>query len=232
DDPLAYVFQKVGFDFMAGVISVSAVVAITSALLVYQLGQPRIWMTMSRDGLLWPKFSKIHPKFKTPSFATIMTGFVVAIPSMFMDMQFFVDLTSVGTFFAFIVVCAGVLYMDKTGISSQSKFRVPYVNGKYIVGAGLIIAAVVAYSTENFGDTMAEKPLLYFFWITWIVLAVLSFRHNLSLLPILGVLTNLYLMTELGVWNWGAFVTWLVIGLVIYFAYGYRKSKLNARVNS
>jgi amino acid transporter len=232
DDPLAYVFQKVGFDFMAGVISVSAVVAITSALLVYQLGQPRIWMSMSRDGLLWPKFSKIHPKFKTPSFATIMTGIVVAIPSMFMDMQFFVDLTSVGTFFAFIVVCGGVLYMDKTGLSKQAKFKVPYVNGKFIVGAGLIVAAIFAYSSDDFLSTLAEKPLLYVFWITWIVMAILSFRNNLSLLPILGILTNLYLMTELGVWNWGAFVTWLVIGLVIYFAYGYRKSKLNTAVNS
>jgi basic amino acid/polyamine antiporter, APA family len=226
DDPLAYVFQKVGFDAMAGIISVSAVIAITSALLVYQLGQPRIWMTMSRDGLLWPKFSQVHPRFKTPSFATIITGLVVAIPSMFLDMQFFVDLTSVGTFFAFIVVCAGVLYMDKMGLSKHAKFRVPYVNGKFLVPAGLIIAAAIAISSDGYAGAMGDKPLLYVFWITWIVLAILSFIHNLSLLPILGVLTNLYLMTELGLWNWGAFVTWLVIGLVIYFGYGYRKSKL------
>jgi len=226
DDPLAYVFQKVGFDFMAGIISVSAVIAITSALLVYQLGQPRIWMTMSRDGLLWPRFSKIHPKFKTPSFATIITGLVVAIPSMFMDMQFFVDLTSVGTFFAFIMVCGGVLYMDKMGLSKQAKFKVPYVNGKYLVAAGLLVAVIVAINSANYETMFAEKPLLVVFWLTWAVMAFLSFKHNLSLLPILGILTNLYLMTELGVWNWGAFVTWLIIGLVIYFGYGYRKSKL------
>jgi amino acid transporter len=226
DDPLAYVFHKVGFNFMAGVISVSAVVAITSALLVYQLGQPRIWMTMSRDGLLWPKFGKIHPRFKTPSFATIVTGVVVAIPSMFFDMQFFVDLTSVGTFFAFIIVCAGVLFMDHRGLSSQSKFKVPYVNGKYLVGIGLLIAAAFAIYAGNHGELLAEKPLLYVFWTTWIVLAILSFRFNFSLLPVLGILTNLYLMTELGIWNWGAFVTWLIIGLIIYFSYGYRKSKL------
>lgn len=83
---------------MAGVISVSSVIAITSALLVYQLGQPRIWMTMSRDGLLWKRFSKIHPKYQTPSFATIITGLVVGIPALFFRMDFFVDLTSVGTF--------------------------------------------------------------------------------------------------------------------------------------
>ena len=119
--------------------------------------------------------------------------------------------------------------MDKRGLSSQAKFRVPYVNGKYIVGIGLVIAAIVAYSSD--GVVMSEKPLLYVFWLTWIVLAVLSFQQNLSLLPILGILTNLYLMTELGLWNWGAFVTWLVIGLAIYFSYGYRKSKLNRGVH-
>jgi APA family basic amino acid/polyamine antiporter len=226
DDPLAYVFQKVNFDFMAGIISVSAVIAITSALLVYQLGQPRIWMTMSRDGLLWPRFAKIHPKFKTPSFATIVTGIVVAVPSMFFNMQFFVDLTSVGTFFAFIIVCAGVLYMDSTGLSKQAKFRIPYVNGKYLIPAGLFVAASVALYSDDYLTIMGQKPLLYVFWLTWLLLAFLSFRNSFSLLPVLGILTNLYLMTELGVWNWGAFLTWLMIGLVIYFGYGYRKSKL------
>src|SRR5690606_39733866 len=97
DDPLAFVFELVNLDFMAGVVSVSAVIAITSALLVFQLGQPRIWMVMSRDGLLWKKFASIHPKYKTPGFATIVAGFVVGIPALFFDMGFFVDLTSVGT---------------------------------------------------------------------------------------------------------------------------------------
>jgi hypothetical protein len=116
--------------------------------------------------------------------------------------------------------------MDKRGLSKHAKFKVPYVNGKFLVPAGLIIAVVVAMNSENYETMFAEKPLLIVFWLTWMVMAFLSFRHNLSLLPILGILTNLYLMTELGVWNWGAFVTWLIIGLVIYFGYGYRKSKL------
>ena len=236
NDPLSYVFQKVGVDFIAGVISVSAVVAITSALLVYQLGQPRIWMTMSRDGLLWKRFSNIHPRYQTPSFATIVTGFVVAVPSLFLNMRFFVDLTSVGTFFAFILVCGGILYLDAKGLTRQSKFRVPYVNGKFIVGAGLLVAvtAVFLYGQETlrtWGDLglagIAEhKALTVIFWLTWASLSVLSFQHNFSLLPVMGVLTNLYLMTELGVSNWLIFVVWLAIGLVIYFAYGRRHSKL------
>lgn len=225
-DPLAYVFQKVNLDFVAGVISVSAVVAITSALLVYQLGQPRIWMTMSRDGLLWKRFSTIHPRYKTPSFATIVTGFLVAVPSLFMDLKFFVDLTSVGTFFAFILVCAGILYLDAKGLSAQSKFKVPYVNGKYIIGVVLIAALAYSFTKNDLLQTLESKPLLIVFWSVWALLAVQGFRHNFSLLPVIGILTNLYLMTELGASNWQIFGIWLVIGLVIYFAYGFRKSKL------
>lgn len=225
-DPLAYVFQKVGLDFVAGVISVSAVVAITSALLVYQLGQPRIWMTMSRDGLLWKRFSTIHPKYKTPSFATIVTGFLVAIPSLFMDLKFFVDLTSVGTFFAFIMVCAGVLFLDAKGLTAQAKFKVPYINGKYIIGVVLLAVFAYVVMSTDFLETLGNKPLLIVFWLVWFVLAVQGFRYNFSLLPVIGVLTNLYLMTELGASNWQIFGIWLVLGLIVYFSYGYRKSKL------
>jgi APA family basic amino acid/polyamine antiporter len=226
DDPLAYVFQKIGFNFAAGVISVSAVVAITSALLVYQMGQPRIWMSMSRDGLLWKRFSKIHPKFQTPSFATIITGLVVAIPSLFLDMGFFVDLTSVGTFFAFILVCAGILYLDYQGLSKDAKFKVPYLNGQYIVGTVFVLVFGYVLSTGTLISQIEEKPLLLIFWLVWIALSVLAYLHKCSILPILGILTNLYLMTELGVTNWTIFIIWLLIGLAIYGGYGYRHSKL------
>ncbi len=226
DDPLAYVFQKIGFNFAAGVISVSAVVAITSALLVYQMGQPRIWMSMSRDGLLWKRFAKIHPKFQTPSFATIVTGLVVAIPSLFLDMGFFVDLTSVGTFFAFILVCAGILYLDYQGLSKDAKFKVPYLNGQYIVGTVFVLVFGYVLSTGLLVNQIEEKPLLLIFWLVWLGLSVLAYLHKCSILPILGILTNLYLMTELGVTNWTIFVIWLLIGLAIYGGYGYRHSKL------
>ncbi|MFD2597832.1 amino acid permease [Sphingobacterium corticis] len=235
-DPLAYVFSYVGFDHMAGIVSVTSVIAITSALLVFQLAQPRIWMTMSRDGLLWKKFATIHPKYKTPSFATIVTGLVVAVPALFFKMDFFVDLTSVGTFFAFIMVCGGVLYMDHAGLSSKAKFRVPYINGKYIVGIGFFVglflvykygAPLVALSNGEVGNALLHNSLIFIFWATWFVLSIMSFRFNFSLLPVIGILINLYLMSELGASNWIIFVIWLLIGLAVYFAYGYRHSKLN-----
>ncbi len=236
-DPLAYVFEYVGVDYMAGIVSVTSVVAITSALLVFQLAQPRIWMTMSRDGLLWKRFAKIHPKYKTPSFATIVTGFMVAIPALFFKMDFFVDLTSVGTFFAFILVCAGVLYMDHSGISKQSRFRVPYINGRYLITLGLLIAvsAIYYYGQDalaewrqlSVGEIIEHKSLTIIFWAVWLVLCVLGYRYRFSLLPVAGILVNLYLMSQLGASNWLIFLVWLVLGLLVYFGYGYRHSKLN-----
>lgn len=236
-DPLAYVFEYVGLDYMAGIVSVTSVVAITSALLVFQLAQPRIWMTMSRDGLLWKRFATIHPKYKTPSFATVVTGVLVAVPALFFKMDFFVDLTSVGTFFAFILVCAGVLYMDHTGISKQSRFRVPYINGKYLITIGLFIAAyaVYYYGQETISEwrnlSVAEiiehKLLVIVFWFVWIALSVMGYRYRFSLLPVAGILINLYLMSQLGASNWLIFIVWLLIGLLVYFGYGYRHSKLN-----
>ena len=113
DDPLAFVFDRLGLHKIGYVISISAVVATTSVLLVFQLGQPRIWMSMSRDGLLPKKFSKVHPKFGTPGFATIVTGFFVGIPSLFMSISRMTDLTSIGTLFAFVLVCFGVLVLPK-----------------------------------------------------------------------------------------------------------------------
>lgn len=239
-DPLAFVFKYVGFNHMAGVVSVTSVVAITSALVVYQLAQPRIWMAMSRDGLLGKRFSKIHPRYKTPSFATIVTGVVVAVPSLFFKMAFFVDLTSVGTFFAFIVVCAGVLYMDYSGLSAKSRFRVPYINGKYLIGLGFVIACLVV-SHYNLGilrewrelswqEIIEHKSLSIIFWAVWLMLSIWSYKRSLSALPVAGILINLYLMSQLGPSNWIIFIIWLSIGLVLYFLYGYKHSKLNNAV--
>jgi basic amino acid/polyamine antiporter, APA family len=230
-DPLAYVFEKVDMNFIAGVIAVSAVVAITSAVLVYQLGQPRIWMTMSRDGLLPKVFSKIHPKFKTPSFATVIAGITVGVPSLFLNMEFVTDLTSVGTFFAFILVCGGVLVIDRERQPDNTKFRVPYINGKFIMPVLFVVAVgLVSYTVPGYFTGLFEKqPQQLLFWLVWIGLSIQGARLNLTLIPQLGILINLYLMTELHAQNWIWFVIWLALGLVVYFLYGYRNSKLSNR---
>lgn len=232
DDPLAYVFGKIGMNFIAGIISVSAVIAMTGAILVYQIGQPRIWMTMSRDGLLWKPFGKIHKKYHTPGFATIIAGFFVGIPAMFLDMQIVVDLTSVGTFFAFILVCSGVLYLDHKKLSKQAKFKLPYINGKILILLFFCIGFTFFLTQTDFHKILKEKPLLSIFWIVWLGLSIASLKYKFSLIPILGILFNLYLMTELEWSNWGMFIIWLLLGLSIYFLYGRKNSKLSRLIQT
>src|SRR5665213_530042 len=133
-DPLAFVFENLhsrAGNWISGIISVSAIIVIASVLLVYQLGQPRIWMSMSRDGLLPKVFSRIHPKYKTPSFSTVLTGCVVGVPALFLNLTIVTDLTSIGTLFAFVLVCGGVLLLPREAAIS-GRFHLPYVNAKWI----------------------------------------------------------------------------------------------------
>jgi amino acid transporter len=162
-DPLAFVFDKLNLKWMSGIIAVSAVIAMASVLLVFQMGQPRIWMSMSRDGLLPKKFSKIHPKFKTPSFATIVVGFVVAVPALFLNLTMVTDLCSIGTLFAFVVVCAGVLVLQNKPNIPRGKFKTPYLNGKYfmpILLVGTIIFAFTYNKEATFHFLKNEKEVL------------------------------------------------------------------------
>ena len=239
EDPLAFVFKKVGLNQISYIISISAVIATASVLLIFQLGQPRIWMSMSRDGLLPKAFSRIHPKYKTPSFATIVTGFVVAIPALFMNLTEVTDLTSIGTLFAFVLVCGGILLLPKEEINEENKnrFRIPYYNAKYIIPVLLIIGIFTFWESilnlfnynGNWNDYKDQVPY-FLFILASLIMAFLSFTKNLSLIPVLGLLSCLYLMTELGYTNWLRFLIWLSIGLVIYFSYGYHKSQLNKTI--
>jgi APA family basic amino acid/polyamine antiporter len=230
-DPLAFVFQRVGLKNISYVISISAVIATASVLLIFQLGQPRIWMSMSRDGLLPKAFSRIHPKYHTPSFATIVTGFVVAIPALFMNLTEVTDLTSIGTLFAFVLVCGGVLLLPKEE-SIKGKFQIPYVNSKFIAPVLFIIGCIVFY--KNFlglfeyhdWDTYKEKLPYFLFVVLSVGLTVTSYKKNLSLIPVLGLSSCFYLMTELGYQSWYRFIGWLIVGLIIYFTYGVKHSHL------
>lgn len=236
EDPLAYMFTIVGLHGVAGVVAASAVIALTSALLVYQLGQPRIWMTMSRDGLLPKAFSRIHPKYRTPSFSTIMTGVLVGLPALFANLEEVINLSSIGTLFAFVLVCGGVLILDLDPTNqSKSKFKIPYINAQYIVGLSFLVAVYLfwpaSFSTwveaHFVGEQKADTWIMSLFFLSWLGLSVASFAKKLSLIPVLGLLINLYLMTQMGATNWERFFYWCLAGVAIYFAYGYRKSGLN-----
>lgn len=230
DDPLAYVFEKLGLKWIGYIISISAVVATTSVLLVFQLGQPRIWMTMSRDGLLPKQFSKIHKKYKTPGFATIITGLLVGIPSLIVPSSLMTDLTSIGTLFAFVLVCLGVLLLPKLQ-GQPGKFKLPYVNGQYILPALLALFIFlfrerIVNAVSHMGNEAHQEILFLLFIIIAVVIATYTFIRKYSLIPVLGALSCLYLMIEIPVNSWFWFFIWMGVGLIIYFFYGYKKSKL------
>ena len=229
-DPLAYVFEKINMKKVGFIISISAVVAATSVLLVFQLGQPRIWMSMSRDGLLPKRFGKIHTRFKTPAFATIVSGLLVGILVLFVDDRLMTDLTSIGTLFAFVLVSGGVLLLPK--IQKQAgKFSIPYLNGKWIIPFLYILflwvfrerlsTALTHINTEEY------KELLFLIFILLAgIMTLFTFFRKFSFVPVMGVLCCMYLMIEIPAKSWLVFFGWMAFGLVLYFLYGNRKSKL------
>jgi len=221
-DPLAYIFKE-RLPWLSGLIAFSAIFVIASVFLVFQLGQPRIWMSMSRDGLLPPVFSRIHPKYKTPSFATIVTGFLVAIPALFMNLKEVIELSSIGTLFAFVLVCGGVLVLENSkNPPARPKFKTPYINGRYIIPVLYVVTLVVMYRQ----NLLRQGPEIAFLLVATVI-TILSFAKKLSVIPVLGLLTCFYLMTQLGITNWTRFLLWLVVGLAIYFLYSRTSSKLN-----
>ena len=240
---LASAFKERGLNWVGGLIAFSALIATASVMLVFQIGQPRIWMSMSRDGLLPQKFSEGHPKFKTPAFATVVTGLLVGIPTLFLDANLVVDMCSIGTLFAFILVCGGVIILqekDKQNATdnhlSTPKFKTPYINGQFIVPALLIIGLVLFFkdpanveSTFPFDKGFSEWKHQIPFWafiIAAIYMAIKTFIHKWSLIPVLGFLSCAMLVSTLGVVNWMRFLIWMGLGFVIYFSYGIQNSRL------
>ena len=247
-DPLAKIFEVKNVGWMQLLVSVCAVIAMTSVLLVFQMGQPRIWMSMSRDGLLPPVFQTIHKKYQTPSFATILTGMVVGVPILFTDKTFVLDFTSIATLFAFVLVCGGVLLIPRKE-KVAGRFNMPHINAQFIFPL-LIVAALVilgvwvpGYFSDMFNfdfsanadyvankvsfmDLAVPKISLIVFWLSAIILGIVTLVKKYSLIPLMGVTTCLYLLTGMTKSNWAWFLGWLLLGLIIYILYGYKKSRL------
>jgi len=160
--------------FSRFIISLGAVAAMGSVLLVFQMGQPRIFFSMARDGLLPKVFAKVHPKYQTPYVGTILTGLFVATFAAFANIAEVVDLTNIGTLFAFVLVSAGVIFLRRSEPDRVRPFRVPGV----------------------------------------------------PFTPLISIAACLYLMIQLPTVTWIRFGIWLAVGLVFYFAYGYKNSVL------
>jgi len=173
--PVATALHNIGLDSLKRWVTIGALTGMISSLMVYQYGQARVWFAMSRDGLLPTSFSRVHPRFRTPHFATWVAGIVVGIPAGIFDIGTLADLSNIGTLFAFVMVAASVLILRKTQPGRPRGFTVPFV----------------------------------------------------PFIPILSILTCVLLMASLTLENWVRFFVWLLLGLVVYFAYSRHRSKLN-----
>ena len=225
DDPLATVLQYKGIVWLEYLVSISAVVAMASVLLVFQMGQPRIWMSMSRDGLLPKKFSEVHPTYKTPAFSTIVTGLVVGIPILFTDENFVLDFTSIGTLFAFVLVCGGVLLLPRKE-KEKGAFHLPFIKPVYFPIIILAIQGLIFYYSPAFFYKQKVDSIIVLYWFLMALLALMAIWKNWNLIPVLGLATCGYLLTGMTANNWFWFFIWFGIGLLVYFAYGYKRSKL------
>jgi len=156
------------------IVSLGAVAAMTSVLLVFQLGQPRIFFSMARDGLLPQWAAKVHPRFQTPHVTTILTGIFVAVFAAFANIDEVVNLTNIGTLFAFVLVSAGVLILHYKEPNRERPFKTPWM----------------------------------------------------PVTPLISIGACIFLMIKLPIVTWARFGIWLAIGLVLYFLYGYRHSRL------
>jgi len=245
-DPLAYAFEKLNLNWLSGFIAVSAVIAMAGVILVFQLGQPRIWMSMSRDGLLPPIFSRLHPRYRTPWFSTLIAGIIVAVPSLFMNLTEVTDLTSIGTLFAFMLVSGGVLILDRREPGNplhEKAFRVPYFNSRWWLPAiWVLVIIIIAWNQEEITlngsglfnepwDTFRHRIPNLIFYLFAFLITILAVIKKWSAIPVLGLLTNGYLIAQLGITNWLRFLVWLAIGLVLYFVYGSKHSLLRKNSN-
>ena len=164
-DPIAHAFTAIGMTKISALISIGAVVALGGALLVFQMAQPRIFMVMSRDGLLPSWFGEIHPKFRTPFNSTLLTGLIVILPAGLMNIDEIIELTNIGTLFAFILVCSGILILRVKRPDASRKFRAPYV--WVMAPLGILFCVWLAWGLptrtwERFWIWLGIGLLLYF----------------------------------------------------------------------
>jgi len=169
-EPLATAFTGLGLDWVVVIISVGALLATASVLLVFQMGQTRIFFSMARDGLLPPWAAAVHPKYRTPHLSTLLTGLLVAAFAGVMNIDEVVDLCNIGTAFAFIVVAAGIILLRKTEPGRPRGFKtpwVPWVPLGSILTCGWLMAALPRVTWLRFGIWLVAGLALYFCYGYW-----------------------------------------------------------------
>ncbi|HEU5179977.1 MAG TPA: amino acid permease [Candidatus Polarisedimenticolia bacterium] len=234
-DPLAKALSFIGKDWAAGVVSFGAVVAMTAVLLVFQLGQPRIFFSMSRDGLLPRWFARVHPRYRTPHVTTIWTGVFVATFSAFASIDEIVELTNIGTLFAFVLVCVGIMVLRHSEPDRVRPFRTPWIPLLPIWIALLAYLPGLVAKAADWGSRL-ELVIMIGIALTGTAFSGIGLFNKATGRPVpelvktefalAGVASCIWLMRGLPTITWWRFLGWLAVGLVLYALYGYRHSRL------
>jgi basic amino acid/polyamine antiporter, APA family len=234
-DPLAKALTFIHQDRAAAVLSFGAVIAMTAVLLVFQLGQPRIFFSMSRDGLLPKLFAAIHPRFRTPHVTTIWTGVFVAFFAAFASLDEIIELTNIGTLFAFVLVCAGIMILRHTDPHRRRPFKTPWIPLLPVWLPVLWFMPRMLLTATDWGSRL-EYVVVSGIALTGAIFSVLGLsawvggRKIPELVKtefaLAGIACCVWLMRGLPTITWWRFVGWLALGLVIYTMYGYRHSHL------
>jgi len=239
-DPLAKALAFIGEDRAAGVLSFGAVIAMTAVLLVFQLGQPRIFFSMSRDGLLPKIFARVHPRYRTPHVTTIWTGIFVAFFAAFASLDEIIQLTNIGTLFAFVLVCVGVMVLRHTDPDRPRPFKTPWIPLLPIWLPMLILLPPYLLRATDWGSRL-EYVVVLAIALLGTGFSAVGIGRKARGLPVpelaqtefalAGVACCIWLMRGLPAITWWRFLGWLAMGLVIYTLYGYRHSRLVGSVS-
>ncbi len=246
--PLAAAFEAVNNVAAQKFIALGGFVGLTTVVLILLMSQPRIWFAMARDGLMLPWFSKVHPTFRTPFNASILTGVIAAIMAAAVPMEDLHHMVSIGTLFAFVVVSASVLIMrykteEKPTESVSTVLQLTIGLGLLCFGIAHDFATPFNWLGQNVQfEPSLIKPIQYGVIIAGLltvikpVINLLTWKTTniptafkcpgVPLVPIVAIAANLYMMVNLNIEAWTRLFVWLAFGLLIYAFYGRTHSKL------
>jgi len=232
--PLADAFNHYGWSWAATIVTFGSLVGTTAATFTCLLGQPRIFYRMSQDGLFFPIFGKVNEKTGVPIWGTIIVGVLTAIIAFFTTLDFLADAISVGTLLAFTMVDAGLLVIRYKKED----------NGKKIFGliVGFILACTISSLLFLKGTIDIKSPTTILSIVSFVGAVVICIiialqKQNIMdnvkftcpgvpFVPCLGIVINIFMLSGRSLVSWLAFGAWFLFGLIIYFLWGIRKSKL------
>eukprot|EP01006_Ploeotia_vitrea_P028439 TRINITY_DN61138_c0_g1_i2.p4 TRINITY_DN61138_c0_g1~~TRINITY_DN61138_c0_g1_i2.p4 ORF type:complete len:252 (+),score=146.17 TRINITY_DN61138_c0_g1_i2:54-809(+) len=229
--PLSQAFKVNGVHWAADIVAIGSVTTLTATTLCSLLGQPRIFLRMSKDGLFYKNFSRIHPKYNTPVFGTIVTGLVSALLAFFLDIDTLADMISIGTLLAFNMVCVGVLvlrYPTSSNGKLPSRLIALVVFGSLFTGC-LYIAGVPNWLYMTVGCVLCVPATVRMAFLHQDAPADTFRTPFVPFFPVLGLLINTYLLFQLTIDALLRLLVWTAIGLGIYLTYGIKNSGLNSR---